>query len=69
MSEDELPELSLEEAKKAVNRLLNEGEIEKAVKVMFYYELSKPDFAEKFMEGLLKYVEEHKKTVIVGNEQ
>lgn len=60
MSEEELPELTLEEAKKVVNRLLNEGEVEKAVKVMFYYELSKPDFAEKFTDGLLKYAKEHK---------
>ena len=58
MGENELPVLSLEEAKKMFLKYANAGDIEKAVKVAIYYEMSKPDFADKIDEAIMKAVKE-----------
>jgi len=56
---DELPELSLEDAKKLFLKYANNGDMEKAAKVAMYYSLSKPGFEERmnkaFEKALLQF--------------
>ena len=55
---EELPELSLEEAKALFLKHANAGDFDKAVKVGLYYTLSKPDYEQRMNEAFDKALKE-----------